>query len=167
MDARSDGLTIGLRRMNALLAWWGVSNGGSDGEIELKIARFGQMASDLQRACRETYSHQLEAALSTNDRLAWSFQEFTRCQRPNEVMAMESEILATLLEAASVQAKMWAELANKIQESCVAVARDAAEDLRGKAAKPSATTHAETRHRTEKRHVAEQAYARSGPAAEE
>lgn len=159
MDARSDGLTIGLRRMNALLAWWGVSDAGGDGEIELKIARFEQMASELQRACRDTYNHQLEAALSTNDRLVCSFQEFARCRRPNEVMATESEILATLLEAASVQAKMWAELASKIQESCVTVARHASEDLRRKAAKPSATTPAETQDRTEERRVAEQAYA--------
>ena len=125
IDAGYDGLTTGLHRVNALLSWWGVSHAGDDREIESEIARFERFTAHLQQACRETHSRQLATALSTKAGLACLVQDLARCQRPNDVTAVESAIVATLLDAAVAQAKMWTELAGEIQASWRAMTREA------------------------------------------
>ncbi len=157
METKHDEVSTGLHRVNALLTWWGVPDASWDREGETRIARFRQLTTDLQHACRETCSRQLEVALATSDRLAQSFQALARSRRPQQVVAMESDILATLLESASSHAKAWAELTQRLQDSCAAVAREAADELHRQAGKPSAA--AETERRPQKRPVADQAYA--------
>ena len=160
MNARYDEVTTGVHRLNALLAWWGISDADGHSAIEARITRFVQLTSDLQQACLETRSRQLEAAVSTNDRLTHSFQDLAHCRLPHEVIAAESEILTTLLEAASLQLKAWIELTQKLQDSCVAMAREAASDFREQAIRPDATRMpAEPRQRIEKRANAEEAFA--------
>lgn len=118
IDAGYDGLTNGLHRVNALLSWWGVSDAGDDREIEAQIARLERFTAHLQQACRATHGRQLATALSTKDSLTCLVQDLARCQRPNDVMAVESAMVATLLDAAVAQARMWTELACEIQASC-------------------------------------------------
>jgi hypothetical protein len=125
IDAGYDGLTTGLHRVKALLSWWGVSDAGDDREIEAEIARFERFTAHLQQACRDTHGRQLATALSTKDGLACLVQDLARCQRTNDVMAVESAIVATLLDAAVAQAKMWTELAGEIQASWRAMTREA------------------------------------------
>jgi hypothetical protein len=125
VDAGYDGLANGLHRVNALLRWWGVSDAGDDREIEAQIARLERFTAHLLQASRETHARQLATALSTKDSLASLVQDLARCQRPNDVMAVESAIVATLLDAAVTQAKTWTELACDIQASSRAMTREA------------------------------------------
>jgi hypothetical protein len=104
-----------------------------NGALDRQMKRFQQFAADFQKKCGDAYSGEMDALFSSNERLSRSMQELLRCRRPPEVLAAESEILATLLEGASLQAKRWAELTQKLQECCAAVARDAAADLRQQA----------------------------------
>jgi hypothetical protein len=124
-DAGYDGLTKGLHRVNALLSWWGVSDAGDDREIAAKIAHLERFTAHLQQACRETHSRQLATALSTKDSLASFAHDLARCQCPNDVMAVESAIVAALFDAAVAQAKMWTELACEIRASSRAMTREA------------------------------------------
>ena len=130
MNAKDDALTAGVERLNAMLGWWGVPIAGGNGMMEGQMKRLQQFASDVQKMCSDAYSGQMGALFSSNDRLVRSFQDLLRSQRPQEVLAAESEIFATFLEGASQQATRWAELTQKLQECCAAMARDAAEDLR-------------------------------------
>jgi hypothetical protein len=133
MDAKDDALTAGVERLNALLGWWGVPIASGTEMTDSQMKRLQRFASDLQRAYGDAYSSQVAALFSSNERLVRSFQDLLRSRRPQEVLAAESEILATFLEGASLHAKRWAELTQKLQECSAALAREAAEDLRQQA----------------------------------
>ncbi|MBA3516916.1 MAG: hypothetical protein H0T75_04580 [Rhizobiales bacterium] len=139
MNAKDDGLTAGVQRLNALLGWWGVPMAGGNGTIDRRMKRFQQFASDLQSACGDAYGGQMDVLCASNDRIARSFQDLLRSRQPQEAMAAELGILATFLESASRQARGWAELTEKLQTCCVAVAQDAAEDLRRRAPETAPT----------------------------
>jgi hypothetical protein len=130
MDAAGDAVTTGVERLNALLAWWGVPSAAVNGEIDAQTKRFQQFVADLQKTCGEAYSGQMDALLTNNDRLMRAFQGLLSSRRPQEVVAAESDILSTFLEGASLHAKKWGEVTQKLQDCYAAMARAAAEDLR-------------------------------------
>ena len=129
MSRKNDALTEGMERLTALLGWWGAGTVGGTA-IEEQMKRLHQFAAELQTASAAAYSGQMDAMLATNDRLARSFEDLVRSRRPQEVLAAESEIFATFLEAASQNSKRWAELTQTLQDCSAAIARKAAEDLR-------------------------------------
>jgi hypothetical protein len=140
MDAKNDPFKTGMEQLNALMGMWGAPMASGKGMIDVPMKRLQQFASDVQKACGDAYSGQMQAVMSGNDRLARSFQDLLGSRQPREVLAAESEILATFLEGASLHAKRWAELTQKLQECCAAMARDAAEDLRQEAHEAAAAT---------------------------
>lgn len=125
-----DPITTGIERMNALIAWWGVPTTNTSGTIDRQMQRWQAFAKDLQKACVESCSAEMAAAFDGNDRLGRSFQELMQSRQPQEFLAAESEIFALLLERASLRAKRWAELTEKLQDCCATMARDTAGDLR-------------------------------------
>ena len=130
MNAKDENITTAVDRLNALFAWWGVPAATGNGQIDGQMKRFRAFTYDLQRAYGEAYSHQLGALFSANERTARSLQEFLRCRQPQDVIAAESNVVATLLEEASQQTKTWIEVTQKVQDCCAAMAREAAADLR-------------------------------------
>jgi hypothetical protein len=129
MDAAGDGVTAGVERLNALLAWWGVPSTAVNGEINAQTKRFQQFVTDLQKTWGDAYSGQMDALLANNDRLMRSCQGLLSSRRPQEVVAAESDILTAFLEGASLHVKKWGELTQKLQDCWAAMARAAAEDL--------------------------------------
>jgi len=125
MTAGNDNFTMGLDRLNALLAWWGVPNANAGDRIDAQMKRFQTLISDLQKAHGEALSRQMEALFTVSERVAVSLQDFARCRQPEQVIAAGSNVLATILEGASLQAKTWAQLAQKIQDGCAEMAREA------------------------------------------
>lgn len=143
MKVKDESITSGLDRLNALLVWWGIPNANGGENIGGQVKRFQVFTSNLQKAYGEAYSQQMEALLTANERLARSLQEFLHCRQPQEVIAAESSIFATFFEGASLQAKTWVDLTQKVQDCCAAMAREAAEEVHEHAreetsAKPSA-----------------------------
>ncbi len=135
MDAKDNVLTTGVERLNALIAWWGVPAANGNGAMDGQMKRFQQFVSDLQKTSSDAYSGEMKALFNSNDRLGRSVQELFQCRRPQEVLAVESDILASFLEGASLQARRWTELTQKLQECCADMARDAAANLREQAQK--------------------------------
>ena len=133
MNAKQDTLTAGTERLNGLQGWWGISMPGDSGTMTTQIKRLEQFAEDVQKTCGDAYSGEIGALFNSNDRAVRSFQELLRSRRPHEVLAAESEILATFLESASQQAKRWAELTQKLQECSAGMAHDAAANFRQQA----------------------------------
>lgn len=130
MSAKDENMTMGLDRVNALFAWWGVPAATANGGLDRQMKCCQVFASDLQKAYGDAYSRQMQALFATNERITGSLQEFLRCRQPQDVLATESQILATVLEGTSSQAQIWVELTQKVQECCAAMAREAAEELR-------------------------------------
>ena len=147
MSAKDENITMGLDRLNAMFAWWGVpgANGSTAngmGQIDGQMKRFQSFTSDLQKAYTDAYSNQMGTLLGANERIARSFQEILGCRQPQDVIAAESKVFATILEEASLQAKTWIELTQKVQDYCAAMARDTATNVRtqptdGAEAKPA------------------------------
>lgn len=129
MNAKNEGVTSGLDRLNALLVWWGIPNVNSGENVAGQIKRFQGFTSDLQNAYGEAYHQQMGALLTANERLTRSFQEFLHCRQPHEVIAAESAFFETFLEGASLQAKTWVDLTQKVQECCAAIAREAVAEV--------------------------------------
>lgn len=130
MNMKDDALTAGVDQLNGLLGWWAAPIAGGNGMMNGQMKRLQQFASDMQKMCGDAYSQQIGALFSSNEQLVRSLQDLLRSQRPQEVLAAELEISATFLENASQQTTRWADLTQKLQECCAAMARDAAEDLR-------------------------------------
>jgi hypothetical protein len=133
MSTKDEPITMGLDRWNAMLTWWGVRAANGNGRIEDRMKRIQAFTADLQQAYGDSYSRQVTALLKANERIVGSFQQLFRCQQPQELVAAESELVATLLEGASRQAGAWAEMMQKVQDCCAAMAREAADDLRQQA----------------------------------
>lgn len=160
MNTKDDVFTASQERLNALLGSWGAPIAGANGMMEGQMKRLQQFVSDAQKLCGDAYSGQIEAVLKGNDRLVRSFQDLLQSRQPQEVLAAESNILATFLEAASLNTKRWAELTQKLQECSAAMAREAADDLRQNAQEAAA----ETGSRDPETHAVEQTTKRSARA---
>lgn len=139
MSAKGESITTALDRWNAIFAWWGVPNASGNTQINGQMRRFQAFISDLQKAYGETYSNQMATLFSANERIARSLEEFLRCRQPQDVIAAELTVLATILEEASQQARTWIELTQKVQDCCAAMAREAADETRMQANEDTAT----------------------------
>lgn len=117
-------------RLSNLTPWWGDPGPNGAGALDRQIKRLQQFAADCQRTCADAYRDEMDAILKRNERIGQSVQELLRSRRPPEALAAQSEILAILFEGASLQAKHWAEMTQKLHECCAAIARDAASDLK-------------------------------------
>jgi hypothetical protein len=124
MSAEDKNFKMGLDRVNALFKWWGVSDTNTNDKINNQMKRLHALISDLQKAHSEAYSRQLEALFTVSERVAGSAQEFVRCRQPEHVISVGSNVLATILEGASLQAKSWLDLTQKIQDCCAEMARE-------------------------------------------
>ena len=130
MKSGQDRSTAGLHRVAALLKWWGFPGDGVNREIDAQLVGFGQFTSDLQQAYGDTCSREFEAGVSANERLAQSFHRLAHSRHAQELLATESEVLATLLDAAALQAEIWTELTARLREASVSMALAAAHDVR-------------------------------------
>lgn len=126
---------ISLDRMNAVLAWWGLSSADGAGKFDGQFKRFQTFTSDLQKVCGETYGAQMSALLGANERIGRSFLELIQCRRPQDVIAAKSIIIAAILDEASLQTKTWLELSQRVQEYCATVASETADEIRQQANK--------------------------------
>jgi hypothetical protein len=124
MSAKDGTEMMGLDRLNALFGWWRSPASNGNGNFEAQMKRFETFTSDLQKTYSEACSRQMQAAIAANERFVQSLQELMRCRRPEETIAAESNILAALLEGASLRAKTWAELTQKVADCCAALTRE-------------------------------------------
>ena len=139
MDPKIDKTARREDRRNDLLAWWAMAADGNSG-IEGQARRLQLFTADLQKAYGNACSRHMEALFAANEQLVRSFQGLLRVQRPDELMAAESDILATLMEAASLQARTWIELGETVQDRCLAMAREAADEMCGRHQEERSTT---------------------------
>lgn len=65
MDPNTDPIGTSLKRINALLAWWGVPKISGIGTTDPKIRRFQDFATDLQTLYGDAAGVRVEALLAT------------------------------------------------------------------------------------------------------
>jgi hypothetical protein len=118
---------VGFDRTNEMFAWWGQSGAG---KLDSQLKHFLVLTSDLQKACSESFGAQISALVGANERIGRSLLEFVQCRRPQDVIAAESSFMATVLEETSLQTKTCFELSRKMQERCVIMARESADEIR-------------------------------------
>jgi len=126
MGADDRNFTMGLDRLNALFTWWGVPGMNTNNNVDNQMKRLQALIADLQKAQSEAYGNQLDTLFSVGERVAGSLQAFVHCQQPDQVITAGSNVLAAILEGATLQAKSWLDLTQKVQDCCAQIAREAA-----------------------------------------
>lgn len=139
MTAKDENFMMGLDRLNALLAWWGIPNAKAGEQIDAQMKRFQTLIADLQQAQSEAYKSQVETLFTARARVAGSLQQFTHCRQPEQVIAAGSTVLATILESVSLQAQTWAQLTQKVQDCYTEIAREALAETSNPTIEASAT----------------------------
>lgn len=112
-----DQISAGMKRLNALLGWWGMDSTPNMDEIAQQFDRLQNFISDVQKAYFEAAGRQTNAVLDSNDRLARSAQGLLKGRKQADLLAAQAEIVDIVLEAASLHARTWAELQREVQES--------------------------------------------------
>jgi hypothetical protein len=145
MDVKNEGAASGLDRLNALLAWWGMPTDDESGTIDAQAKRLQLFTANLQRAYGDACSRQMETQFKANERLSRSLQDFLRCRKSQEVAALQSDLLATLLEGASRQATIWIDLTLMVHDCCARLTRPGATEAHKPAEEAQAKEGYETK----------------------
>ena len=111
-----------LDRVEALLKWWGAPGFGYDGFTQTHLKRFEAIMAELEKAAGEISARQEKTLTQSKDLLMQSLPVFVGSHNLNEVLAAQSKILVSLLEAASAQAKTWVSFSDKIRNAQVSLA---------------------------------------------
>lgn len=105
MDATTDPIGASLKRMNALLAWWGVPKISGVDATTHEIRRFQDFAADLQRLYGDAAGLQVRTLLTTNEGITRALCQLLQQRRLQDLLAAESKLVASVLEAAALQSK--------------------------------------------------------------
>lgn len=132
MRGKDENITMGLDRLNAVFAWWGVPGPSGISQIDDQMKSLQTFTADLQKAYRDAYSKQMASLFGVNERITQSLQEIFRCKQPQDLIAAKSKVMATILEEAAQQAKTWVEFTRKVQDCCVVVVREASDPIFGR-----------------------------------
>lgn len=116
----------GLERLNSLFVWWGIPNANGNGHLEAQLKRFQTFTSEMQKSCTEAFGEELTGLFAARERSIQAVQNLMRSRKPDEIVAAEAGILASLLEETALQAKRWATLTEHAHECCTALAQDMA-----------------------------------------
>lgn len=114
MSAECGPVIDGLKRLNALLGWWGLPLTYSR-MTDPTIARFQRLLSDLQQTCGEFYGDQLGLLCENHDRTTRAAQDLLRGRYPQALMVMELDFITTCLEVARQHARLWAAVTERTQ----------------------------------------------------
>lgn len=130
----------GLERLNNLFIWWGIPNANGNGHLEAQLKRFQTFTSEMQKTCTEAFGEEMAGLFAAREHSIQAVQNLMRSRKPDEVIAAEAGILASLLEETALQAKRWAVLAEHAHECCTALARDVAKEAEGTVTTEGKTT---------------------------
>lgn len=126
MDKMAESIAGNLKRVNALLTWWGIPNVSGIGAATEQIKRFQKLAADLQTIYGEASRLQLKTLLAANEEMARTFSEMLRIRATKDLLSAESSLVANLSENLSLQTKTWTEMSEKLNE----FARQTAEEIK-------------------------------------
>lgn len=112
-----DQISAGMKRLNALLCWWGMGSAPDMDDFARQFDRLQNFVSDVQKAYLDAASRHTDAMLDSNDRLARSAQGLLKGREQADLLAAQAEIVDIVLEAAALHARTWAELQREVQES--------------------------------------------------
>lgn len=124
---------IESEKHNPLLAWWQVSNATHLAHFETQLQRYQRFASEMQKTWSDACRDETTAFLASQEKIAATVKAFLLCRNPQDFVAAESEMIASLLDGASRQAKTWADIAGKMQDRYAEMTREASEEALGQA----------------------------------
>lgn len=126
-----DQTLAGINRINGLLAWRGMPGVEDTDSMSNQFNRFQSFVALVQKAYLEAASRHMEAIFATNDRLAQAALALLQGQLPADLTAAQREIVTVVSEAARAHAETWAELRQKVEDSCTILSpRAAATDIK-------------------------------------
>ena len=120
----------GLEQMSALTRSWLTPPGVdkvSQGRASLQ--QLTDFAIDLQRLYSDALQHHMDPLLKGNSEVSSHFAKLTQSRDPKDIADFQLELLGMMMEAASVRAEVWGDLADKVGHRYAEFARDLAGKL--------------------------------------
>lgn len=114
MIADPDPIALSLRRTNALLAWWGLPGAAGAGAGGGELQRFRNFAADVQTLYGDAAGRQASALLATNDEIVEALRQLLQQRRSRDLLAAESRLVVSVLEAAAMHARTWIEVGSRV-----------------------------------------------------
>jgi hypothetical protein len=78
------------------------------------------LCADMQSWTTEACGRQMKGIAAASERVAGAVPDFLACRQPLDVAAAGSKLLADMLDLASGQARLWAELSQNLRERLAA-----------------------------------------------
>ena len=144
MSATGSAVPTNSDWVDSLLEWWSPPDDFASDDFAAWTRRSQGFTLDVQKLFYEACCAQSEAMWTINERLSRSLQASVTNRRRHEVLAGQAETLNHLLEGVATQAKVWAELTQKLHKCCCAFAEEAAKENR---LRPDTGTASEGAHR--------------------
>lgn len=129
MEEVSDEIAAGLKRMHALLTWWGAPAIGAANGTDAPMKRLQRFAENLQAVYGSASERHIQALQSTGEEVSNVLTGLLQARQPQDLIAAESKLLAAVLEGGSRNVRNWTEATQKIHECCVTFAREMTENV--------------------------------------
>jgi hypothetical protein len=114
--------------VQGMLAPWGFDS-MMNGDVDAHLKRLQSAAAEIQEACVEAINRQIASVTAANQTFAQLLEKAPQIHQPKDAIAQVSNLMAAFAESASEQSKTWANLAQRIQDTCVRTVRETTEEL--------------------------------------
>ncbi|MCL4765481.1 MAG: hypothetical protein KJZ80_04545 [Hyphomicrobiaceae bacterium] len=115
-----------VRRLNGLLAWWGLANHPGANGMEAHARQLQLLVSAANELLSEASSNHAQALSAAYEQLTRALQEFVSARQPSELIAARAHLVTSLKECFAAQARSWAELTRKLDACCSGAPHEAA-----------------------------------------
>src|SRR3974390_658981 len=114
-EGMKEGNSPGLDRLQALLAWWGLSAADRSNDVPPLAAAAAAIAT-LQSGYCDAFSRNLDAMFTAHDRLSSAAAALWRAKTMAELSQVQDGIFNALAEAAATHSASWSEFQSLLIE---------------------------------------------------
>ena len=126
MMASDTSIPAEVRRLNGLLAWWGLADQSRASGMEAHARQLQILIGDVNKLLSQASSNNAETLIVANEQLTRALQEIVRVRQPSELIAARSHLVASLRACFAARARSWAELTRKLDACCSGAPHEAA-----------------------------------------
>ena len=130
----------GIEQMTALTRnWMQSANLNPVASSTANMQKLASLASDMQALCADAFQRHPDPFLMGNQKITGHVAALTRSRDPQDFADFQFEIMALVMEDASIRAAVWGELADKAGHRYARFTREQAEEIKRRRAESAGT----------------------------
>lgn len=126
MMASDSSIPAEVRRVNGLLAWWGLADQSRASGMEAHARQLQTLIGDVNKLLSQASSNNAEELSAAKEQLTRALQVFLNVRQPSELIAARSHLVTSLRACFAARARSWAELTRKLDACCSGAPHEAA-----------------------------------------